>query len=256
MKFHIVIPARLESCRLPRKLLLDRSGTPLINHTALQALQIVKTAPELFSGITVAADDMEIINAVHTIKEKSAGIIDAVLTSIDHKSGSDRIAEAMQVANITADAIINIQGDEPEIPVNTVIDFAEFINGLNDFKMATLAYPLTEMTSIRNPNLVKVVIGNNNNALYFSRASIPYNRNLPNGIPDSALGHIGIYAYRSETLKKFVSLDQGILEMSEKLEQLRALENNIPIAVQILPHPLPKGIDTQEDYEEFLSRQP
>ncbi len=254
MKFHIVIPARLESCRLPQKLLLASSGTPLINHTALQALKIIKSAPELFSGVTIAADDQMIINAVNSIENKSEGLIKAVMTSIDHKSGSDRIAEAVKVGNIKDEAVINIQGDEPDIPVDAVVNFAKFITELDNFQMATLAYPINGASNIQNPNLVKVVTDNNKNALYFSRSPIPYNRELPNGTPETALGHIGIYAYKVSVINNFVSLPQSQLEKSEKLEQLRALENGIPIAVQILDKSLPKGIDTADDYEEFLRR--
>ena len=128
MKFHIVIPARLESCRLPQKLLLASSGTPLINHTALQALKIIKSAPELFSGVTIAADAQEIINAVSSIKNESGNMIQAIMTDINHKSGSDRIAEAIKVGNIKDDAVINIQGDEPDIPIDVVVNFAKFNN--------------------------------------------------------------------------------------------------------------------------------
>lgn len=254
MKFHIVIPARLESCRLPRKLLLDRSGMPLINHTVLQALKIIQLSPDLFSGITVAADDPAIITAVKSLKSDSAALVDAVMTSVDHKSGSDRIAEAITVSGITAEAVINIQGDEPDIPAEVVTDFARFISGLADFQMATLAYPLLGSENIQNPNLVKVVVDQRSNALYFSRAPIPYDRDRPYGTPASALGHIGIYAYRVGVINQFVALEQGELEVREKLEQLRALENGIPIAVQILDRPLPKGIDTESDYEDFLKR--
>ena len=186
MKFHIVIPARLESCRLPRKLLLADTGTALINHTAMQALKIVASAPELFSGVTIAADDREIISAVEQLKKDPGNTLKAVLTRIDHKSGSDRIAEAITVADIQDEAVINIQGDEPEIPVDTVTEFARFISRLPDFQIATMAYPLHGATDIRNPNLVKVVTGSNSNALYFSRAPIPYDRDQPNGIPAAA----------------------------------------------------------------------
>lgn len=254
MKFHIVIPARLESCRLPQKLLLASSGTPLINHTALQALKIIKSAPELFSGVTIAADAQEIINAVSSIKNESGNMIQAVMTDINHKSGSDRIAEAIKVGNIKDDAVINIQGDEPDIPIDVVVNFAKFITDLESFQMATLAYPIKGSSNIQNPNLVKVVTDNNKNALYFSRSPIPYDRDMPNGTPEKALGHIGIYAYKVSVINKFVSLPQSQLEKSEKLEQLRALENGIPIAVQILDKSLPKGIDTADDYEEFLRR--
>ncbi len=254
MKFHIIIPARLESCRLQKKLLLDKSGTTLINHTVLRAIEIVETAPELFSSITVAADDESIISTVNSIKTSSTVKVRAVMTSIDHKSGSDRIAEAINIAGITEGALINIQGDEPEIPIEVVVGFAKFISALPDFQMATLAYPLIGSENILNPNLVKVVTDSNNNALYFSRSAIPYSRDCPNGTPASALGHIGIYAYRISVIKKFVELDQGTLEINEKLEQLRALENGIPIAVQVLKDSLPKGIDTEADYQDFLNR--
>ncbi len=254
MKFHIVIPARLESSRLPRKLLLSASGSPLICHTARRALSIIDSSPELFSGITIAADDQEIITALAPLTQEYPDRICAVMTDINHQCGSDRIAEAVQVAGIAADSIINIQGDEPEIPVATVTEFARFITTVEDFQMATLAYPLTDTANICNPNLVKVVLNRQNRALYFSRAPIPYSRNLPEGIPAKALGHIGIYAYKPETLKRFVELEQTPLEKSERLEQLRALENAIPIAVQVLAHPLPKGIDTQADYQNFLER--
>lgn len=255
MKFHIIIPARYESSRLPRKLVLTQSGMPLINHTLLKAIQIINGAPGVFTGVTVACDHQEILNAVNQLKNSyPAEPVNAVMTRLDHQSGSDRIAEAAELTGLTDLTIINLQGDEPEIPAETVIGFADYITSIEDFTMATMAYPIAERSSISNPNLVKVVTDNNSNALYFSRASIPHDRQSQDGVFSGSLGHIGIYAYKAEILKKFVSLQQGKLERLEKLEQLRALENNISIAVQVLPQALPKGIDTAQDYNDFLSR--
>lgn len=249
MSVAIIVPARLQSTRLPNKLLLDRTGMPLICHTAERAAAIRAEAPDVFGAVIVAADDQAIIDAVEKWAKESGSGVRAVMTGLDHQSGSDRIAEAARDLPAGIDAILNLQGDEPDIPVKAVRDLADFYFRTAP-DIATLVYPIPPADR-QNPNLVKAVLGTEGRALYFSRADIPYRRDDPSAGPPS-YGHVGTYLYKRSSLERFVSLSQGILERTEKLEQLRALENGMTIRALVLDERPPKGIDMPEDYEDFV----
>ena len=235
----VIIPARLESTRLARKLLLSETGKPLIQHTYENACKA-----HIPDEVIIAADSEEILNAVKPYGSK------AVLTSTAHRSGTDRIAEVAKT--LDSEIVVNVQGDEPEIQPS-VIDMV--IKALIDdpsAQMATAATPL-EKDRISDPSCVKVVKDRNHNALLFSRAPIPFKRD-----PDSEYGcipllHLGIYSYRREFLQTFTSLEKSPLEETEKLEQLRVLENGYTIKVLEVEYSVP-GIDTEQDYREFTER--
>ncbi len=245
----IIIPARLQSTRLPNKLLLDRTGMPLICHTAARAVEIRDAAPDIFSDVIVAADHEDIIAAVKMWAAASKQDVQAVMTDPNHQSGSDRIAEAACSLPAEVDAVLNLQGDEPDIPVQAVVSLAQFYFRTEP-DIATLVYPITSLADRQNPSLVKPVLGAEGRALYFSRADIPFRRDGDDGPP--SYGHVGIYLYRRTSLERFVALPPGRLEQTEKLEQLRALENGMVIRAMILDEKPPKGIDTEEDYEGFV----
>jgi 3-deoxy-manno-octulosonate cytidylyltransferase (CMP-KDO synthetase) len=235
----VIIPARLASTRLERKLLLDRTGMPLIQHTFENACRAA-----IPDEVTVAADSPEIVNALRPFGTP------AVLTSADHRSGTDRIAEAARSSS--ADIIINVQGDEPEIAPGTIDSLARTLMDDDACMMATAACPLPE-ESIADPACVKVVTDLKGYALYFSRAPIPFLRDTKSGYPRPPLLHMGIYAYRSQFLQTVTSLEQTPYERTERLEQLRVIENGHRIKVITVPASAP-GIDTAEDYDRFAKR--
>ncbi|MDR1519608.1 MAG: 3-deoxy-manno-octulosonate cytidylyltransferase [Planctomycetota bacterium] len=252
MRAAIIIPARLESTRLPNKLLLAETWTPLICHTAETAAAIMTAAPDVFSKIIVAADHPGILAAVEKHARERNLKIEAALTRTDHQSGSDRIAEAAEKLPPDIDAILNIQGDEPDLPPENALALAAF-QGQRAADIATLVYPIHSPEDRNNPALVKAALGRDGRALYFSRADIPFRRADGPWAPPS-YGHVGIYLYTREALRRFVALPQGVLERTEKLEQLRALENGMSIYAHILAAQPPKGIDTRGDYEDFVRR--
>ncbi|MDR3078160.1 MAG: 3-deoxy-manno-octulosonate cytidylyltransferase [Planctomycetota bacterium] len=252
MSIAIVVPARLESTRLANKLLLAETGLPLICHTAETAARIRGLAPDLFAKVMVAADSPELIRAVEGHSRARGLEVEAVLTRKDHQSGSDRIAEAAENLPPEIDAILNLQGDEPELPPETALSLASFRRE-NRPDIATLVYPLVNRRDQENSDLVKTVLGADGRALYFSRADIPFRRGDGPWAPPS-FGHVGIYLYRRDSLRRFVALPPGRLERTEKLEQLRALENGMEIYALILSSRPPKGIDTREDYADFVRR--
>lgn len=234
----VIIPTRFESTRFPGKVLADRTGKPLIEHVYERASQA-----KLVSDVIVATDDERIIDAV----EKFGG--KAVLTRSDHPNGTSRIAEI--AVDIAADLIVNVQGDEPEIQPEH-IDLA--ISTLNDHEssvMATIASPFADDEDPADPNIVKVVVGGDGSALYFSRSLIPYDRDGKSKL--RPLKHIGLYVYRKEFLLKYVSLPATDLEQTEKLEQLRVLEHGYKIAVAIANVKY-HGIDTLQHYQAFVER--
>ncbi len=249
MSTAIIIPARLESTRLPMKLLLSETGLHLICHTARRAAEIRDRSGGMFQEVIVAADAEKVVAAVEEFERREKLGLRAVMTRTDHQSGSDRIAEVAAGLPGTIDAVLNIQGDEPEVPVAAVLGLGEFFRKKRP-DVATLVYPVTEKGDRENPALVKAVLGNDGRALYFSRADIPFRRDDALQLP--AYGHVGIYLYDRKALEKFVSLPPGILERTEKLEQLRALENGLTIAALVMDRKPPKGIDTPEDYAEFV----
>ncbi len=234
----IIIPARYASSRLPGKPLLKTTGKFLIQHCYEQARQAKRA-----SCVIVATDDVRIAEAVRSFGGAVA------MTRVDHVSGTDRIAEVSE--SLDAEVIVNLQGDEPQIDpasLDLLIGLVADSNAL----MATLAVPILDDATYRNPNVVKVVRDDDGRALYFSRSAIPMVRD---GSPDFTSGqflqHLGVYAYRRDTLLSLARTPAHPLELAEKLEQLRALATGIAIQVGVVPigH---RGIDTPEDYAEFV----
>lgn len=242
MDFIVIIPARLASTRLPDKPLLDIAGAPMVIRTAQQAMRSAA------KQVVIATDSNQIAEAAsqHGFK--------AVLTSSEHNSGTDRIAEAANTLKLnTNQIIVNVQGDEPLIDPEVINKVAHKLHKSADCVMATCAHKISNAADFFNPNVVKVVCAHNGTALYFSRAPIPWARDsftantntLPNNLP--ALHHIGLYAYRNSFLQQYHKLEPGNLEQFESLEQLRALENGFSIAVELITTPLEAGVDTPED---------
>ncbi len=226
-----VIPARYASTRFPAKALALLAAKPIIQHVYERV-----ASSGLFSQTIVATDHEAIYSAVESFGAK------VLMTSAHHQSGSDRIAEAAS-AIPQAEIIFNVQGDEP------LIDIASLKALLQAFaapqvQMASLMTPITDHNMLNNPNIVKVVTNSLQDALYFSRSPIPFNRD--NDLNITHYRHIGVYAYRRETLFRFISLPQSRLELCEKLEQLRALEAGIPIRMLTTDYQ-GIGIDTPED---------
>ena len=252
MPIAIIIPARLESTRLANKLLLKETGQALICHTIQAAAAIQAASKGKFSAVTVAADSQSIVDEVDRFSRAKYLGVTAVLTNPLHQSGSDRIAEAAVGLPPEIDAVLNLQGDEPEIGADDVLGLVDAFEQSNA-DIATLVYPVTDPVERANPDLVKAVLGKDGRALYFSRSDIPYRRADGTFAPPS-YGHVGIYLYRRRALERFVSLAPGALEQTEKLEQLRALENGMTIVARILSKRPPKGIDTAVDYANFVCR--
>ncbi|MBM3833855.1 MAG: 3-deoxy-manno-octulosonate cytidylyltransferase [Verrucomicrobia bacterium] len=230
-----IIPARYASTRFPGKPLALIGGKPLIQRVVEQC-QKAKSLRE----VIVATDDQRI----RQIAEKFCRV---EMTRSDHPSGSDRIAEV--VARCDCDAVVNIQGDEPLIDP-AVIDAVA--NALANGEMSTAATPIKEIREYDNPNIVKVVVNFAGHALYFSRRAIPFVRDAASGSPAEQLAafpflkHLGIYGYRRETLLRLVKFPLSPLEIAERLEQLRALENGIQIAVVKVDYDS-VGVDVPED---------
>ena len=229
-----VIPARYGSTRLPAKALADIAGVPMIVRVWRQV-----SLARCVERVIVATDDERIAAPV-----RAAGG-EAIMTSAAHQSGTDRIAEVAR--SVHADIYINVQGDQPFTDPRDLDAVATPMLADPGIDMATLATPIADLEEFRNPTKVKVVCDAAGNALYFSRSPIPYPRDLE-GVPQGALRHIGIYAYRREFLLKFASLAPGKLEQLEKLEQLRALENGYRIRVVASVSPQLE-IDTAEDLD-------
>ncbi|HKE48574.1 MAG TPA: 3-deoxy-manno-octulosonate cytidylyltransferase [Rhodanobacteraceae bacterium] len=249
--FIVAIPARMASTRLPGKPLLPIAGVPMVVHVARRALAAGA------SDVVVATDDARIADAL-----KDSGVRVA-MTRADHASGSDRLAECVAQLGWDDDAIVvNLQGDEPLAPASGIRAVAAAL-AESGAPMATLATPIGSVEELFDPNCVKVVASAKGDALYFSRAPVPWPRDdfangratLPTGVP--FLRHIGIYAYRAGFLRYFAALPRTRLEAVESLEQLRALEHGYPIAVREAPEPFPPGVDTAEDLarvEHLLAR--
>ncbi len=242
-----IIPARYEATRFPGKLLAqDRTGKVLLRYVCEAAESASK-----ISRVIVATDDKRIKEAV----EAWGG--EAVMTSPDHKCGTDRAAEVS--SSLDADIIVNVQGDEPEMRPQMIDQVVDLLVANPDCVISTLACKISHRQEVEDPDTVKVVLGEDGRALYFSRWPIPYVRNpeesgAERGVEEVVhLKHIGIYGYRSGFLATFTSLPQSPLEKLEKLEQLRALHHGYRIAVGITPYNT-LGIDTPADFETFLAR--
>lgn len=230
----IIIPARYSSTRLCGKLLMEVDSKPIVQWV-WEAAKKSKLADE----IIIATDSELIFN-----KAKDFGA-NVEMTSVEHKSGSDRICEVAK-RHSEYDYILNMQGDEPQITPE-VIDLAISTLTKNDCDISTLVRQITDIEQIQDPNCVKCVFDNDFNALYFSRCPIPYERNKGEA---NYYAHIGIYGYKRESLIKMTSLEQSDLEKAESLEQLRALKNGMKIKVAITKLN-PIGIDTQRDLNRF-----
>lgn len=234
-----IIPARLGSTRLPEKPLLKETGKYLIQHVVEQVQQVAG-----LDRVLVATDDERIVDACEQFD------VAAVMTRPDHQTGTDRIAEVAERLSLADDDIVvNVQGDEPEIPPACIADLIELLKR-SDAPMATLATPLGA-DQADDPNRVKVVCDLNGRAMYFSRSKIPHDRD--GGSQVEYYLHLGIYAYRAGFLREFTRLPQTPAERAEKLEQLRALQHGHAIIVGTVLY-RGEGIDTPEDYAEFVRR--
>ncbi len=245
----IVIPARMQSSRLPNKPMKDICGLPMI-------LRVVEQARKSKIGdVIVACSEQEVFDCVSDFGAT------AVMTDASLPSGSDRVWQAIERLKLenSVDIIVNLQGDLPLIAPESIIDVQQALiqDHTCTYDIATLACSSNDIKEINDPNVVKVVTplpanapyGSTAKALYFSRQPVPYVRN--NNGTSHIYHHVGIYAYRTKSLKKFVNLHEGILEQSEKLEQLRALENNMNICCSIVTD-MPIGVDTQSDLEQAI----
>ena len=236
--FVVLIPARLASTRLPDKPLADIGGQAMVVRVAARA---AAAGAQL---VAVATDAPAIREAV-----EAAGFR-AVMTRSDHPSGTDRLAEAATLLGLADDAIIvNVQGDEPLIDPALISAVARALQDSPDCAMATAAAPVADPGDLENPNVVKVVLDQARRALYFSRAAIPLQRDRHVPRAETALRHIGLYAYRGAFLREFPRLSIAPLEAIEMLEQLRVLWHGHRIAVHVSNAPAAPGVDTREDLE-------
>lgn len=250
--FSVVIPARMASFRLPNKPLVDLAGLPMVVRVAQRAAQ---------SGadqVVVACDDPRILEACQRHG------VHALMTRSDHPSGTDRIAEAARLMALPdAAVIVNVQGDEPMIDPGHIRSVAQCLSLDAECDMATLAHPIESQADFRNPNIVKVVLNAKQQALYFSRAAIPWWRDAPLDAPGfksgQALRHVGLYAYRCGFLQTYANWSASTLEQVEALEQLRVLDRGHRIAVHVASTSSGIGVDTPEDLERvrrLLSQNP
>jgi len=237
----VVIPARYASTRLPGKPLLDRTGKPLIQHVWENARRA-----RLSSEIYVATDDERIVRAVEAFGGR------CILTDPGCPSGTDRVAQATK--GLATDVVVNVQGDEPELPPET-IDRLIGLFADDELKVATAAAHLNRRADYFNPNVVKVVLDEDGFALYFSRSPIPHKRDGEPSKEELArcYQHVGVYAYRHGFLQDFARHSPAFLETMERLEQLRILAMGERIRVILVDEPS-AGIDTPEDYERFVAR--
>ncbi len=241
----IVIPARLASTRLPRKLLLAETGMPLLQHTYEAASKATRP-----SGLVVAADCEEIAAVVRAFGGR------VQLTSPDCASGTDRVAEiARKLPDV--DVLVNVQGDEPEISAAAIDLAVELIQRDPTAVMSTLATPIREKSKLDDPACVKVIFDSRGRAIYFSRAAIPFARTWDDSLltadPPHFHQHIGLYAYRRDFLLALTALPRAAIEQIENLEQLRVLDAGHAIQVGVIDEPT-IGIDTPDDYRAFVER--
>lgn len=241
--FHVIIPARFDSVRLPGKPLLDIAGKPMVVHV----LELARASGA--TSVTVATDDSRVVAAV----QESGG--DAVLTAAAHQSGSDRIAEACRILGLPGDAVIvNVQGDEPLMPPALISQVAGLLAEDPEAVMATLCTAVEDAVEYADPSAVKVVMNRDGRAIYFSRAQIPWLRadESAENVADAwrnAFRHLGIYAYRSEYIQAFSARGPCELESLERLEQLRTLWFGEAIACAVAGVTPPPGVDTPADLD-------
>lgn len=239
MAASVVIPARFGSTRFPAKILACQTGRPLVQHVVDQARKCRRVRE-----VIVATDDRRIVEALEAFGTR------CVMTSPEHQSGTDRIAEVAR--QLDDEIIVNVQGDEPEIEPEIVDALIERLETSGQ-DMATAATAFAPDADPQNPNLVKVVIGVDGRAIYFSRSAIPFRRDPTTTASAAYYLHLGIYAYRRAFLLEFAGWQPTPLEQTEKLEQLRALERGRSIYV-LKVNRATHGIDTPEQYDEFVKR--
>jgi 3-deoxy-manno-octulosonate cytidylyltransferase (CMP-KDO synthetase) len=246
--FHVIIPARYASTRLPGKPLADIGGVPMVVRVAERAKQSAA------HSVQVATDDVRVAEACR------AHGVDVLMTRAAHATGTDRLAEAAALLHLAGDAqVVNVQGDEPLIDPRLIDCVADALCADPSAAIATAAHPIGSADELRNPNVVKVVCDRADRALYFSRAPIPYPRDAfgsMQALPDGgvALRHIGIYAYRVDYLQRYAALPVSALERWEALEQLRALTHGYTIRVCRWLGELSPGVDTPEDLQRVRAR--
>ena len=231
----IIIPARYGSSRLKGKPLIEVNGKPIIQWVFEKAVKA-----SLADRVIIATDNEEILQTCLLFGAE------AEMTAESHNCGSDRIQEVME-RHPEISYVVNLQGDEPLIKPESIDQVIKDVRDNGDAGISTLIRVLRDKKDIENPNIVKCVVDNNGYALYFSRSKIPYERNEGHA---TFYGHLGIYGYKRKALEKMTSLSQGSLELSESLEQLRALQNGMKIKTGVVDF-TPVGIDTVEDLEKF-----
>ncbi len=240
--FRVVIPVRYASSRLPGKPLLTYRSKPIIEHVYENAC---KSQAE---SVLIATDDERIAEAA---KKFNAEVC---MTNGDHQSGSDRISEAVQLKNWPNDeVIVNLQGDEPQMPADNIKQVAELLMRNNSAAIATLCYRINSIQEYKDPNIVKVAKTSKGRALYFSRSPMPFINDVDVKLlkENQVFRHVGIYAYRVQYLKQFTNMPPSPLEKIEKLEQLRALENGDEIAIDVCKQHPGIGVDTMDDYHQL-----
>jgi len=242
MKTIGVIPARWASTRFPGKVLAQIHGKPMIQYVWQQAQKA-----KLLTDVIVACDDDRVFRVVKSFGGKP------VMTSMEHPSGTDRIAEA--VGDMKVDVVVNIQGDEPLVPPEVIDVLAEALIKDEDAPMATVVKRITQPALLENPNVVKAVINRKHEALYFSRFAVPFNREAKSFSETVYYQHLGLYAYRRDFLMKFDQLPKSLLEETEKLEQLRVLEAGYRILVVETDYET-IGVDTPEDLTRVIQMIP
>lgn len=240
----VIIPARYGSTRFPAKLLQELEGKSLLQHVYERVVQ------SDVSKVVVATDHEKIVDLVQGFNG------DVIMTSVDHRSGTERLAEAVDILNLAEDdVVVNVQGDEPLLPPSHINQVASNLLKYPRFKMATLCSKFDDVDDLKNPNKVKVIFDDDGSARYFSRAVIPWCRDefaegiqtIPHGV-DYFL-HIGIYAYRAGFIKRYVNWPVSPWEQIEKLEQLRVLWHGESIHVSVVKESVGPGVDTKEDLE-------
>ena len=235
--FVVVIPARYASVRLPGKPLRDINGKPMIQHVYERGKE------SSASKVVIATDDQRIADAAEGFGAT------VCMTGDQHRSGSERIAEVCDIMNWDDDrVVVNLQGDEPAMPAALIDQCAALLDD-HSADIATLASPIASQRDFDNPNVIKVITNDDGNAIYFSRASIPYDRSREDcgGAMSAAMQHHGIYAYRSGVLRRLVNAEPSKIERSEQLEQLRALSLGMTIRVGVPAQRPGAGVDSEED---------
>ncbi len=239
LDFHIIIPARLNSTRLANKLMRPLGDKFLLQYTYERALLAGA------ASVTIATDHPIIAQAMQALGAH------VVMTHENHSTGTDRLAEAVDLLGLPEDAlIVNLQGDEPLMPVCLIQQVANNLASNPSAAMATLCESITQLSDLQNPSIVKVVFRQDGLALYFSRASIPFDRDQQQ-LHKNYFRHLGLYAYRASFLRIYQKLKPAPMEQLEKLEQLRALFYGYSIHLELAQAYCPEGVDTLEDWQKI-----